>query len=84
MGKLGEQSPRKPYRVSDQHLDMYLTELKELAKKHNMNVRDVIQAKLVLEFERQNNITVDDGDYRDEHMDGIGNCLKEIAYAIQR
>jgi len=45
-------------------------------------VTDIVAAKHALELQRQNDISVQDGDYRDEHAGGFGDRLVGIAGAV--
>ena len=83
MGILGDQPERDNYRINDDALDFFLTDAAELAKKHNISVEVVVNAKYALEIERQNNIAVQDGDYTDEQAGGIGEILTRIAIAYR-
>jgi len=80
MGTLRNQPPRDHFH---QDLDSLLTELGAIGNKHNINIATAIEAKKALEFERQNNITVQNGDYHDEQMAGLGDILERISGAIE-
>jgi len=51
--------------------------------KCKFSVSDLIEAKKALEMERANDISVEDGNYRDEHMAGIAEYLDRIATALE-
>lgn len=81
MGTLGNQPARKEFHID---LSRFMEELIDICKKHDVTIEAVIEAKKALELERQNDIAVQDGDYRDEQMGGIGDILGEIARAIEK
>ncbi len=80
MGTLGGQPPRNEFH---RDLDSFLKDLADLCKKHDVAMETVIEAKKVLELERQNNIAVQNGDYHDEQMGGLGDILQQISGAIE-
>ena len=80
MGTIGNQPARNQF---DQDLSSFIDELVELGKKKKLTIDQVIGAYKVLELQRQNNIAIQDGDYFDEQMGGIGDKLSEIASAIR-
>lgn len=82
MGTLGNQEPRDHRRVKVNELDEFLTKLVRLATKHDISVGEVIEAKRVMEFERQNDLACDDGDYRDEQMGGFGDRLERLVESL--
>ncbi len=83
MGTLGSQPERNHYRVSHDELDAFLEDATKLAKKHDISLEAVIEAKGVLEMERQNNVAVQAGDYTDEQAGGFGDVLSRIATALK-
>ena len=83
MGILGSQPERNNYRVNHDYLDAFLADVEELAKKYSVPMEVVIDAKRVLEMERQNNIAVQAGDYLDEPAGGFGHILSRIAKALE-
>ncbi len=83
MGTLGNQMPRKNYLIRKDDIDHFLTYATELAQKHSISIETVIEAKRVLELSRQNDITVQSGDYLDEQAGGFGNVLARIADALE-
>lgn len=83
MGTLFNQPERNHRRVTDSELDAFLSDAVKLAKKHSINVAEVIKAKEVLELERRNDLYVNNGDSFDEQMSGIGGILQEMVCAIE-
>ena len=79
MGTLFSQSPRTSFRVSKDDLDDFLETAMKLAHKHKLKVWEVIQAKEVLELERQNDLRHNNGDIFDEQMAGLGEILQTMA-----
>jgi len=77
MGTLFSQNPREFIPVTNGELDAFLSSAVQLAKKHKISLSDVIAAKDVLESERRNNLSVRDGDIRDEQLAGFGQLIKE-------
>ncbi len=83
MGTLFSQQPRNSFRVSREELEGFLVTARELAKKFEIDLRDVIAANHVLELERQNDLRYANGDIFDEQMSGLGGILQEIASNLQ-
>ena len=83
MGTLGSQPPRNNYRVGRDDLGAFLEDAQKLAKKYNISIELVIEAKRALEMERRNNIAIQSGDYADEQAGGFGDILSRIAAALE-
>ena len=83
MGILGSQPERNYYRVSHNELDGFLEDAAKLAKKYSISLEAVIEAKRVLEMARQNDISVQAGDYTDEQASGFGAILSRIAEVLE-
>ena len=83
MGTLFDQPERDYRRVTDSELDAFLFAAVQVAKKHRINVAEVIKAKEVLELERRNDLYVNNGDSFNEQMSGIGGILQEMVSAIE-
>ena len=79
MGVLGNQAPRQSHSTD---LGKFLAEAIAHAKKHGVSVSDVIAAKHAIELQRQNDLTCQDGDYRDEQMGGFGDRVSELAHSL--
>ena len=84
MGTLYDQQPRDYKSVSIDYVGDFLTEVLGLAKKHKVNVADVIEAHKVLELKRRNDLYVANGDIYDEQMAGIGKEIEAVANSIER
>ena len=56
MDILGNQPPHNIQRVDDRYLDEFLAQAFELARKYNISINSVIEARRVLEIERANNL----------------------------
>ncbi len=82
MATLGDQAVRERYKIEHSFLDAFLQDVKALSKKHSISVEAVIAAKHALELKRQNDIRVQDGDFRDEHAAGYGDLISKVADAI--
>ncbi|MBD2043479.1 hypothetical protein [Microcoleus sp. FACHB-672] len=83
MGTLFDQPERNHRRVTDSELDAFLSDAVKLAKKHSINVAEVIKAKGVLELERRNDLYVNNGDSFDEQMSGFGEILQEMVSTLE-
>lgn len=88
MGTLFEQQPRWEHeaklKIDKDRLDTFLNEASILAKKHKITITDVIAAKNALELERQNNISINDGDIKDEQLSGFGKLFRQLIETIER
>ncbi|PCI66630.1 MAG: hypothetical protein COB26_10965 [Piscirickettsiaceae bacterium] len=83
MGALGNQPAREQYRTNLDSISYFIEDAAELAKKHNVKIEVIVNAKHALELERQNNIAIQNGDFTDEQAAGIGEILSRIATAIE-
>lgn len=84
MGTLFNQQPRQFRDINFNEIDSFLNDIAELAKKHKMEKKDIIDAYKTLELKRQNNLYVENGDIYDEQMSGIGKILQEISSNLAR
>lgn len=82
MGTLGNQPRRKGFDVMYRELDDALDMAKRIAQENSVPVESVIALWDVLERRRANDLAQEDGDFRDEHMAGIGEALDRIASAV--
>lgn len=83
MGTVGNQPPRECRRISEDEFYNWISHTKQLAQEHGVTFRDVVELMKVEEMQRANAIAMQDGDYRDEHIKGICDALKEIANEIE-
>jgi hypothetical protein len=83
MGTIGNQQPRKSYTSTNPERYVEAIARTEEGVWGTEQVKTLIEAKKALEMERANNIAVEDGDNRDEHMGGIADCLHRIADALE-
>lgn len=83
MGTLGSQDRRDSWNVSSRELDEFLAHANQLATKHGVPVEAVIEAKRVLELDRQNSIAVQAGDNLDENLGGFGNLISRLIDALE-
>ncbi len=79
MGTLKSQPPRDSARKD---LGTFIEEVVKLSKKHKIPVESVIEAKKAIELERKNCLSVQNGDFHDEHMSGFGEILELISAEI--
>lgn len=82
MGIIGNQPERNSFDTASpiDLIDESIHEAKSFTCK--FSVSDLIEAKKALEMERANEIAVQDGNYRDEHMAGIADRMEMISDAI--
>ncbi|MCP4353406.1 MAG: hypothetical protein GY795_48775 [Desulfobacterales bacterium] len=83
MGTLFNQRERESYSISKSEADNFLRDAVELAKKHKINVSDVIEAYKTLEIERRNNLYHWNGDAFDEQMAGFGELIRDIGESLR-
>jgi hypothetical protein len=79
MGKVGHQPERNRYTSNFEDLEAFLDYVGDMAHKFQLDYKDVISALHVLELRRANNIAVEDGDFRDEHIAGICEAINNLA-----
>lgn len=78
MGTLFNQRERDSYTVSEEDIDDFLHGIREMAKDHDMQVNQVIEACKVLEMKRRNNLYHWDRDTFDEQMAGLGKLISRF------
>jgi hypothetical protein len=81
MGVLGNQEPRDYFQSND--LPVFLEDAQALAQEYQVSIETVIEAKKVLELERKNSIQVQNGDYWDEQIAGLGNLLSQLISTME-
>ena len=84
MGTLFHQEPRNYRSVQESELKAFLEYAVALSKHFKISVSDVIEAKKVLELQRQNTIYVENGDTFDEQLAGFGKILQDIADTLKK
>lgn len=78
MGKVGRQPARSWYTSNFEDLEAFLDYVGDMAHKFQLDHKDVISAIRVLELRRANNIAVEDGDFRDEHIAGLCEAINNL------
>jgi hypothetical protein len=79
MGIVGNQPLRQSHRIHGEDAEQFLELVADLCNQTGMEPRDVVAAFHVLELRRANNIAVEDGDYRDEHIKGLCDAIENIS-----
>jgi len=84
MGTLFAQKPRPYYVVDADELDDQIKIMVELSKAHKTTLDQVISISHVLELKRANDLYAYNGDAFDEQMQGFGELLQELIYAMSK
>jgi hypothetical protein len=84
MGTLFKQSARRYWEFDKVDLMNYIETLKEVAKKTELTIDQVIEVAKIKEQERTNNIYVANGDAHDEQMTGFGELFQEFNRCMDR
>lgn len=79
MGTLGNQ-PARNFRERDYWADAL--DLIDTANRTGVSLDQMIEIAKVAEMRRANNLAASDGDFRDEHAAGYGDCLNGIRDAL--
>ncbi len=79
MGTLTDQPPRKYRFPESEEVGIMVRQVKELSKKENISFDQALRIFELLEQERSNTLSVDNGDIWDEQIGGIGKILEKIA-----
>lgn len=56
--------------------------IKEIAKDQKITFEGALKVYELMAYERRTNIMVDDGNFTDENMCGIGTAIKELAEQV--
>lgn len=79
MGTLGNQ-PARNFRDKDYKL--WALDLIDTAKRAGVTLDQMIEIAKVAEMHRANDLAAADGDFRDEHAAGYGDCFNGIRDAL--
>jgi cell division GTPase FtsZ len=82
MGILGNQRSRDSFQTDLSDVDRLVRELVNIAERYDVSLECVLDAKELLERERQNNLAVQNGDFFDEQMGGFGERVSALTAAI--
>jgi hypothetical protein len=82
MGTLFNQAVRERHLVTPAEIDKSLSVAIDLAKKHDIDVTDVIAMMGILEERRRNDLYVADRDAFDEQIAGIGEILQNLVGVV--
>lgn len=83
MGTIGNQPVRPQDKIDEWDMVAKIDMLKKTAKLSGCKFSEVIEIYKARVEERKIDVMITDGDYRDEHMGGIGDCLDSIAEALR-
>lgn len=82
MGIVGNQPVRTRHQFREASLEDDLEFMCEIADRWEVSLSDLIAQRSVKAQEVRNQFMQEDGDYRDEHADGLCNALERIAVAM--
>ena len=83
MGTLFNQKPRNTLSVEDKQVRIWCDWVNIQAKELGREVKDVLKAFEIYEKKRTNNLSVYDGDSKDEQLAGFGEILQNLVCAIE-
>ena len=83
MGTIGNQPERNNFEPISPRTFIYNINNVQDDPVYPVSDKDMIEAAKVLQMVRANDIAVQDGNYRDEHMAGIAEYLERIATALE-
>lgn len=83
MGTLFSHGPRPYHSVNQNDVVSFIKEIKHIIKVTGYTFNDVMRIYEYLEYQRQNDIAIDDGDFMDENLSGIGHILEEMKFYDQ-
>ncbi len=82
MAIVGNQPERTRHQFKDPSLEDDLEFMSAIADRWEVSLSDLIALRSVKAQEVRNRFLQEDGDYRDEHVDGLCNALDRIAVAL--
>lgn len=82
MGTMCNQPARPRREIDTESTKAFMEMVKEIAKEHHIPFEAALKVYEVMAYERRTNIMIDNGDFTDENMCGIGTAIKEIAEQI--
>lgn len=83
MGTLCGQDARKRRSIDNSNIEYFVKEIKAIAKNNDLTYEEALKTYEILAYERRTEIMIDDGDFTDENMCGIGKKIGEVAEALE-
>jgi hypothetical protein len=77
MGTVTDQPPRSLLPVSNRDVELFIDDAIRLSKQKSISLSDVLTAFHIKELERQNTLSVHNGNIYDEQMMGLGELLEK-------
>ncbi len=78
MGKLGNQPVRPRRKINFSELKEPLYFIEKIIKNSNLTEESIIKILEILEYSRRTNVMIDDGDFKDEQIGGIGELIENF------
>lgn len=79
MGTMCNQNVRPRRELDLGYAGAFSNMIKELAKKQNITYDQALKTYELMAYERRTDIMIDNGDFTDENMCGIGSAIKDIS-----
>lgn len=82
MGTMCNQKVRPTRDINGPEIHGFIDMIKEIAENKKISYELALKTYELMAYERRTNVMIDDGNYMDENMCGIGTAIKEIAESI--
>lgn len=79
MGEMCNQLTRPTRDINTQDVHTFIEMVKEISQQQKITYELALKSYELMAYERRTNIMIDDGNFTDENMCGIGKTIKEVA-----
>lgn len=79
MGVMCGQEPRPKREIDINSTRVFSDMIKEIAEKQKISYELALKTYELMAYERRTDIMIDDGNFTDENMCGIGTAIKNVA-----
>ncbi len=73
------QQPRPTRDITTDDAKIYVATMRKFAKDVNISMEAAVKIFELMAYERRTNVMIDNGNFTDENMCGIGTAIKDIA-----
>ena len=79
MGTMCKQNPRPKREIDITSVGYIIDSIKEIADNKKISLDQALKAYELIAYERRTNVMIDNGDFSDENMCGVGTAIKDVA-----
>lgn len=83
MGTMCNQEPRPTRDITSDQMGRFVQNVKAFASEHNLSYDQALKTFELALYDRRTDVMIDDGNFTDENMCGIGTAIKEVAESLR-